>query len=109
MRLMDLPSEARIQFDADPEWAEDFLGPEPDLSPVDASVWNLYWATRRSQPQDSMSGPLPLDLVRALDLNRRLYELDDERRVAEKLLAMDAAYLSDLTDRRERNKSKGDR
>jgi hypothetical protein len=110
MRLLELPSQARIQLDADPVWANEFLGPEPEFSSTDARVWDLYWFTRRCQPCDAMGGPLSLDLVRALQLNRDLFELDEPNRVVQKLQAMDSAYLANIHEQRERKaKPKGDR
>ncbi|HEX9639811.1 MAG TPA: hypothetical protein VGB13_00700 [Candidatus Krumholzibacteria bacterium] len=112
MRLLGLKESDRIYLDADPEWADSFLGPEPELAPADGDVWGLYWTTRNSQPTDSLAGLVPLDLVRALELNEHLYGIADARRLSEKLLAMDRTFLADKAERakqRAKRKDKGKR
>lgn len=99
MRLQALPEADRVQLAADPEWAESFLGPEPELSHLDTRVWETYWRARKSNPHDAMGGPLPLDLVRAVDLFERVHGACSVRRLAEKLEAMDAAYLADAAEK----------
>jgi hypothetical protein len=107
MRLYALPPQASIQLDADPEWAESFLGPEPELSLVDAQVWSVYWSARRSTATDAMGVPMPLDLVRALDLYGRLHGEAHPRRLVEKLQAMDGVYLNNRAEAAKRRKTKG--
>lgn len=104
MRRQGMSPASRIQLDADPEWSESFLGPEPEFRPTDARVWELYWTARRAQPGDAFGGAMPLDLARALDLNERLFEIAEPRMLAAKLQAMDSAYLEDVAERRKRAK-----
>ncbi len=96
---------ARVQLDADPEWSESYLGPEPDFTPADLRVWSFYWTVRNSTPPD-----LPVDLERALSLHARLYGETNEIRLASKIQAMDGAFMagrSEIVKSRKENRKTG--
>lgn len=88
---------ARVQLDADPEWAESYLGPEPDFTHRGAHVWSFYWMVRNGTPSDS-----PLDLERALSLHSRLHGGTSEVRLAAMLQAMDIAFLTERSEHMKR-------
>ena len=89
MRAAGLEPAIRIQLDADPDLAESFLGAEPDFTPHDAHVWDHYWRVRNATVSDAA-----IDLERALSLHARLHGEADERRLVDKLQAMDVAFLT---------------
>ena len=99
MRASAVEPQIRVQLDADPEFAESFLGPEPDLTDSAAAMWAFYWTVRNATPSD-----MPIDLERAIALNDRLHgEAPSTRLLVEKLQAMDVSFL---TARGEHMKSK---
>lgn len=97
MRYRALSKTDRVQLDADPDWAEGFLGRDPLLDEPERKVSAFFWTVRNAT--DPMA---PIDLERSLALAERLHVPWEPRFLVDALQRMDSVYLGAMSEQMKR-------